>query len=740
MDLSKKTNLAKARKNVQEKKAREERDLRHATKEQFEAFIGDLGAVLAQGVRVEGLGDVDSIVCRIEAYGQDIADLVGRIVECTAAIPNLDELRLPDTIELKTVTDPKLLDALEKVGDDGLLLEKFKALDETLILLSDALTKDQTAGQTEEDYQPVRIVLGREGSLKFLENWPTPVFSGGGGSGGTSGGLTDAQLRASPVPVSGSVTVSTTGLATDSNQTSGAQKTQVVDGAGNVIGATSNALDVNIKSGASAGTQYTEDAAAAANPVGTALNMVRDDARSGSITTADGDNIAARGTNAGELYVKHVDAIPVTDGGGSLTIDGTVTANTGLSQPLTDAQLRASAVPVSAAALPLPSGAATSANQQTDALTDTQLRATPVPVSGTITATVSGVSTAAKQDTIIGHVDGLETSAASIDTKTPALGQALAAASTPVVLTAAQEAALTPPAAITGFATSAKQDTLLAELQLKADLTETQPVSAASLPLPSGASTAAKQPALGTAGSASTDVITIQGIASGTVVPISVASLPLPSGAATLAEQQTQTASLSVLDDWDESDRAKVNLIVGQAGIAAGTGVDGATVPRVTLATNVALPAGTNAIGKLAANSGVDIGDVDVTSIAAGTNIIGGTFPTPSGAAAQALSNDTSAAYEASSVTKASAGTVYGVTGYNSRTSAQFFQLFNSTTVPADATAPVITIRVAALSNFSIDFGVYGRRFSTGIAWSNSSTGATKTIGSADIFCDVNFV
>jgi len=75
------------------------------------------------------------------------------------------------------------------------------------------------------------------------------------------------------------------------------------------------------------GTQYTEDAAAAANPVGNALNLVRDDARAGSLTTADGDNVAARGTNAGELYVKHVDAIPVTDNSGSLTVDGTVTAN-----------------------------------------------------------------------------------------------------------------------------------------------------------------------------------------------------------------------------------------------------------------------------------------------------------------------------------------------------------------------------------------------------------------------------
>lgn len=39
------------------------------------------------------------------------------------------------------------------------------------------------------------------------------------------------------------------------------------------------------------------------------------------------------------------------------------------------------------------------------------------------------------------------------------------------------------------------------------------------------------------------------------------------------------------------------------------------------------LPAGSNAIGKLAANSGVDIGDVDVTSISAGTNNIGSMMP-----------------------------------------------------------------------------------------------------------------
>ncbi len=65
----------------------------------------------------------------------------------------------------------------------------------------------------------------------------------------------------------------------------------------------------------------------------------------------------------------------------------------------------------------------------------------------------------------------------------------------------------------------------------------TQPVSAASLPLPTGAATAAKQPALGTAGASSADVLSVQGIASGTALPVSAAALPLPSGASTAAKQ-----------------------------------------------------------------------------------------------------------------------------------------------------------------------------------------------------------
>jgi hypothetical protein len=96
----------------------------------------------------------------------------------------------------------------------------------------------------------------------------------------------------------------------------------LVDGSGNLM--------VNVAAGA--GTQYTEDAAAAANPVGGALIMVRDDALSGQ-TSDDGDNIAARGTDKGELYVKHVDAIPAAQSGtwNITNVSGTVSLPTGAS-------------------------------------------------------------------------------------------------------------------------------------------------------------------------------------------------------------------------------------------------------------------------------------------------------------------------------------------------------------------------------------------------------------------------
>lgn len=63
--------------------------------------------------------------------------------------------------------------------------------------------------------------------------------------------------------------------------------------------------------------------------------------------------------------------------------------------------------------------------------------------------------------------------------------------------------------------------------------------------LPSGASTSAKQPALGTAGSPSSDVLTVQGSGSGTALPVSLASVPshAVTNAGTFAVQPTQPSA-----------------------------------------------------------------------------------------------------------------------------------------------------------------------------------------------------
>lgn len=64
-------------------------------------------------------------------------------------------------------------------------------------------------------------------------------------------------------------------------------------------------------------------------------------------------------------------------------------------------------------------------------------------------------------------------------------------------------------------------------------------------------------------------------------------------GLATATKQDDQETTLNaiqtaveIMDDWDETDRAKVNPIVGQAGVAGGSGTVGSTTQRVIIATD----------------------------------------------------------------------------------------------------------------------------------------------------------
>ena len=107
-----------------------------------------------------------------------------------------------------------------------------------------------------------------------------------------------------------------------------------------------------------------------------------------------------------------------------------------------------------------------------------------------------------------------------------------------------------------------------------------------------------------------------------------------------------------------------------------------------------------------------------------------------SNTATMTLSSST--AYETNRVVKASAGTLFNLSGYNSGP-AQFIQLHNTTSLPADGQAPILLLAIPAQTTFSFDW-TKGIPCSTGITVCNSTTGPTKTIGSANAYFTASFV
>lgn len=72
----------------------------------------------------------------------------------------------------------------------------------------------------------------------------------------------------------------------------------------------------------------------------------------------------------------------------------------------------------------------------------------------------------------------------------------------------------------------------------------------------------------------------------------------------------------------------------------------------------------------------------------------------------------------------------------NSNAAARYIQIFDLASLPADATVPNVVFEVPATSSYTMDFGIYGRPFQNGIVVCNSTTLATKTLGSADSWFD----
>lgn len=300
--------------------------------------------------------------------------------------------------------------------------------------------------------------------------------------------------------------------------------------------------------------------------------------------------------------------------GSAVSITGSVTTG-----GLTDAQLRATPVPVSlisttisnfpatqavsAASLPLPSGASTSALQSTiDTSVNTLLKPSstlsavttlgsitnPLPAGtnalGSITNTSFGINGtlpafAATPTVNLGTIAGVatETTLSSINTKTPALGQAAMVGSQPVVIASNQSAI-----PVTGTFFQA-----------------TQPVSAASLPLPTGAATSVQQTTI------DTSINTLLKPASTLAAVTTLGSITsaLPTGANSIGQVTANAGtnlntSLLGLETTQQSILTGIQLIDNSVGtVAAGTAGTGSlltgavfntTLPTLTTGQQVA--------------------------------------------------------------------------------------------------------------------------------------------------------
>lgn len=80
----------------------------------------------------------------------------------------------------------------------------------------------------------------------------------------------------------------------------------------------------------------------------------------------------------------------------------------------------------------------------------------------------------------------------------------------------------------------------------------------------------------------------------------------------------------------------------------------------------------------------------------------------------------------------------FDIVGFNNSASDQYIQVHDAAALPADSAVPLVTLLAPAGYQFAVSWTA-GRLFANGICVCNSSTAATKTIGSANCLFDITY-
>jgi len=94
--------------------------------------------------------------------------------------------------------------------------------------------------------------------------------------------------------------------------------------------------------------------------------------------------------------------------------------------------------------------------------------------------------------------------------------------------------------------------------------------------------------------------------------------------------------------------------------------------------------------------------------------------------------NKTTSAGAKSLIASACPSRLCGLSGYSANASAQFIQVHDSASLPANGSVPKIVFKAGASSNFGVDFNENPREFENGVFVCTSTTYATLTLGATD--------